>query len=143
MSKYLDRSIHTLACHWVLVTSEKAMHAQMRKMKVPRADWPVFPGTDKSTTHAMVSYLEQSGGAKMAVVQVSEKVAGDGILIAQVLCHESVHVWQWHCELIGGTHGMSKEFEAYGIQHIFETLMREYARQVAFVSNRSPRKARK
>jgi hypothetical protein len=143
MPKYLDRTIHTLACHLKLVTTEKDMLAEMRRLRVPREDWPSFPGTKRSTTRAQVNYLEQGSGAKLALVSVSEALKGDGLKVAKALCHEAVHVWQWHTELIGGTHGQSKEFEAYAIEHIFDILTEEYAKQVAFVSNRSRSKARK
>lgn len=63
-------------------------------------------------------------GNLACVVAISDKDF-DGISVASLLIHEAVHVFQYQCEHIGESRP-SVEFEAYGIQHIAEQLMRAY-----------------
>jgi hypothetical protein len=49
----------------------------------------------------------------------------DGIRVASILCHESVHIFQELCDDMGED-APSPEFEAYTIDSIFTNLMRRY-----------------
>lgn len=53
----------------------------------------------------------------------------DPIAVASMLVHESVHIFQYLCRSIGEDNP-GVEFEAYSIQRISETLMREYSRRL-------------
>lgn len=55
--------------------------------------------------------------------------SASGIDVASTLVHEAVHVFQSLCEDIGES-SPSKEFEAYTVGAIAESLMREYARRI-------------
>lgn len=52
----------------------------------------------------------------------------DPIDVATTIVHESVHVFQRLCDSIGEQEP-SREFEAYSIERISETFMREYVRR--------------
>ncbi len=51
-----------------------------------------------------------------------EKQCGSGFEVMGVLCHESVHVFQYVCDFMG-EEDPSPEFMAYSIQNIFQELL--------------------
>ena len=103
--------------------TERALQREMRRLKVPEHNWPKFPGPD---VHAKVCTFEAVGKDPLAIVILGSTKGRSGVEIASSLVHESVHVWQYIRKYIGESKP-SKEFEAYAIQNIAETLMQAYA----------------
>ncbi len=125
MRNYVDRSIHTLGCRLGLFTKQSEFLREMKRLGIRNP--PQFPEYPKM---ASTTYLENDDRSQLAIVLVAaDTLVRDGITASSYLVHEAVHVWQFHLEIIGDQENHSKEFEAYGIQSIYENLAREYVRQ--------------
>jgi len=121
--KWLDR--HTVfAPHLALCLNEKDFDAAVRHCKVKDPG----PWLDPERHRALVHTWELCGRLTCVVCLHPEHATSDPIEVAGSLVHEAVHIFQKLCQSIG-EHSPSSEFEAYSIQRIAETLMREYARQ--------------
>lgn len=123
---YLDRSIHYLCGHLALITSQKMLDREMRKIKVPPREWLEMP---TGSTVATVKQLTSGSDGLITMVLMPDRPDYSGIRIASFLAHEAVHVWQYHLQEIGDIQDHSREFEAYAIQNIFETLLTAYGEQ--------------
>lgn len=120
--KWLSRDT-IRAPHLALCLSEKefltaAKHCDIRAP----GEW-----LDESRHIAVVHTWEREG-ALTCVVCLNAKNRNDPIEIACTLVHESVHIFQRLCDSIGED-APSREFEAYSIERISESLMRDYARR--------------
>jgi hypothetical protein len=84
---------------------------------------------------AMVHHFQSSGGGQTACVCIDEdSFAFDSpIVLASVITHESVHIWQRYKEYIGED-APCLEIEAYAIENISKTLMEEYASRIKLPS---------
>lgn len=126
---YLNRSVHTLACKVGLITSENTLHSEMARLGVPRRDWPQM--NEGATLAAVHYYSHNESGDELALIVVGDLSHKTGIEIACILAHEVVHVWQHHCNLINEPNPFaSKEFSAYGIQWLLESVLTEYRKQM-------------
>ena len=125
MSHYVGRSIHTLGCKLGLFTKQSEYLKEVKRLGI--ANPPQFPEYPRM---ASTTYLENADKSQLAIVLIAaDTLARDGITASGYLVHEAVHVWQFHLEIVGDEATHSKEFEAYGIQSIYENLAREYLRQ--------------
>lgn len=125
--EWLNRNLANPAPYFTLCTTEKMFYKELRALKIPLGQYPPFLSTKQSnaTTHT----LENSEGRLCAVVCIHPRTDLDPLVVAGILVHEAVHLWQTYCQDIGET-SPSSEFEAYGIQHLAQQLMYEYKRQV-------------
>lgn len=122
--RWLDRDT-VRAPHMVLCLTEGAFLAAARHCKVPNpGEW-----LDEKKNKAVVHTWEREGKLTCVVCVHPEAAKGDPIEVAAALVHESVHVFQRLCDSIGEDQP-SREFEAYSIERIAETLMRDFVRQV-------------
>jgi len=103
-----------------LCTTELAFQKELKRLAVPRNEWPSFISTKQA--HATCHFFEKDDGKKIALVCIGSMSGRTGIEIAGLLIHEAVHIWQAHHEDIG-EHRPSHEFEAYAIQRIAMNLM--------------------
>lgn len=118
-----------LARDWVwgsfltLVTSEEEYRAVLAYLKVPleRANVWVSEKADATTHH-----YHNGDGDVCAIVTFKPDPKMTGVQVAALLVHEAVHVFQEFCARIGES-APSREFEAYSIQSIAQTLMTEFA----------------
>lgn len=123
--KWLDRDT-VRAPHMTLCLSEKEYLAAAKHCGI--AD----PGKwmDEARQKAVVHTWE-CGGILSCVVCLHPDTpkAVDQIEVACTFVHEAVHVFQRLCDSIGED-APSREFEAYSIERIAESLMREYVRRM-------------
>lgn len=127
---YLQRDTHTLACKLGLFTSEAAFLKEQKRLGIPLHEYESWPRPSR----AAVVYYNHLKDGDLAVVIVGDTSALDGIQIAAMLAHEATHVWQYHCDLIGERNPFaSREFSAYGIQHVLQRLLNAYAKQKGLV----------
>lgn len=124
---WCDRELIRLEMYFGLCTTEAMFHAEMRKMKVPKNTWPEFLATRHAD--ATAHFFDNPNGGASCIVTIG-KTDRDPIVVAGLLVHESVHIWQKYCERIGESNP-SSEFEAYGIQSISQQLMFAYRSQIA------------
>lgn len=124
--EWLDRTV-VRAPYYTLCLSEGAFHRELTRLGVK--DRPEFltDGSDATTHHL----LSERGKAACIVTMrwPCRKEHKDPIVVAGLLLHEAVHIWQKtlrvhreHCDQDG-------ELEAYGIQWIAQCLMWEFRRQ--------------
>jgi hypothetical protein len=117
-AKWLNRDL-IVGPYLALALSEKDFQAALRHCKVPPAEWAPWVSQDAdATTHV----LRNPDGGMACVVTIRDCEGKEGVQIAAMLVHESVHVWQMWRESIGESEP-SKEFEAYSIQAIAQRLM--------------------
>lgn len=120
--KYLDRSLVQSTYHYALCLSEREFYRELKRLHVPQP-WPSFVNKD---AHATVHFIDSPKLASVAVVCIDpSNVLPDPIVLAGLLVHESVHIFQHICADIGES-DPSKEFEAYSIQWISQQLMWAY-----------------
>lgn len=122
--KWLDRALIVSPYCYGLCRNEAEFHKELKRLKLPRKDWPEF----MATTHAnaTVHFFEQMGDiGKCAIVCIGQT---KGMTMAQVfamLTHEAVHIWQAIRDDIGEKYP-SSEFEAYSVQTISQRLMEAF-----------------
>ena len=129
-AKWLDKGLFHAPHYYTLVTTEKQLHQEMRRLNVPRDRWPYF---DKKGVTASMVELENEDGKRCAIVIIPPAKQHDPIDTAASIVHEAMHLWRAIREHIGET-SPSCEFEAYAMQNITEQLFREYARQTGRAS---------
>ena len=120
--KWLDRGL-VYAPRMVLCLSEQEY---LQAVKLYRVGYPhpwILHG------QAAAVHTWERDGMSACAVCLNPPEEFDSINVACSIVHEAVHIFQRLCEQLGETHP-SKEFQAYSIERITETLMREYARRL-------------
>lgn len=120
--KYLSRRCMEFRFSYALCLDEKTYKAELRRLKIFNYDDMIKNAWSSATVHK----ISKDDGTSIALVCLGSDIKK--IELEQVyalLVHEAVHLWQWHCELIG-EHEPSCEFEAYGIQALSQELMFAY-----------------
>jgi hypothetical protein len=97
--------------------SEKAWHKMIKKFGIPVKPYPTSSGT--TTT-----FHDVKGVGDCVVVTIAEvdEDRHSPLQIQALMVHECVHVFQQCHEIMGGE-PPSEEYEAYGIQNIFQDMM--------------------
>lgn len=119
--KWLDRDI-IRGPYLTLCTTPEQFDAVNAYLGID--DAPEFQKTDHSDATLHTMEHEQHG--LCCVLCLGSTEGRTPIEIAGLLVHEAVHVWQKFSAYIGED-APSKEFEAYSIQTIAQTLMAAYA----------------
>ena len=123
---WCSRAIVTLHNFYGLCTTEKMFQRELRKMNVPKADWPAFIATPQSD--ATCHFFDNPEHGESCIVTLRDTAGRDPVTVAGLLVHEAVHIWQRYRESIG-ERTPSHEFEAYSIQWISQELMFAYVSQ--------------
>lgn len=123
-SLWLERSL-IVGPYIALVLNEKQFHKAMNDCHVPSSEHGDWIKTEHSD--ATVHTLEKPDGGQCSIVALRVKKKTDQTCIVGLLVHESVHIWQHFKERIGEDNP-SKEFEAYSIQAISQTLIEAYSK---------------
>jgi hypothetical protein len=84
---------------------------------------------NNNSNATMHTFENEDGSGTTCVVCVKDYAERDAVEIAGILVHEAVHIWQGWCRNLGET-TPGEEQEAYAIQFIADTLMREFARRL-------------
>lgn len=123
-AQWLDRELVRSPLYLALCKTPEAFHEALRRLGIPRAEWPEFLKT--KTANATVHFFENRKQRNTCALVCVDKRRGrlrvevDGLLI-----HEAVHVWQEIRQHIGESEP-SSEFEAYSIQHLAQDLIAAY-----------------
>lgn len=122
--KWLDRALVVSPYCYGLCKSEKEFHKELKRLNVPRANWPDFLLT--SHANATVHFFEQRGDiGRSCIVCVGKLKNRPRSQIFGLLTHEAVHIWQAIRDSIGEKYP-SSEFEAYSIQTISQRLIEAF-----------------
>lgn len=125
--KWLSRRIAAPGPHLMLVLSQEEFDAALRKIRVPSAGTPWIANEQSdATTH----YLRSPQGELACIIAIAGHEARDPVVVAGIIVHEAVHVWQQYAADIGEKNP-GDEQEAYAIQSIAQELMAEFARRMA------------
>lgn len=125
--KWLNRSLFVSPIYYGLCTTEQEFHRELKKLKVPRSDWPQYVGLDQnSSSDATTHHIEHANGNKICIVCIGKTKGYSQQQIHALLVHEAVHIWQKIRTEIGETRP-SSEFEAYAIQRISQSLIEAFA----------------
>ena len=124
--EWLSRCLVQSPYHISLCTTEKGFHAVLKKLKVPKKDWPEFI---TENIGACVYTFENEDGTLIAIVNM-EKSKRPKEEIYPLLVHEAQHVLEHVWEFLGETKP-SSELLAYSIQNISQNLMESYKRQTS------------
>jgi hypothetical protein len=123
-TKWLDRRIACPGPYITLCLSESEFDAALRHCKIKNCPNWVTDNAD-ATTHHFANKTDDV----VVVICIRDTSDRTPIEIAGLLIHESVHVWQTYCEMIGEM-SPGREQEAYAIQAISQELMAEFARRI-------------
>lgn len=122
---WLDRALVVSPLYYGLCVSEKDFYRELRKLKLPKDEWPRFLLTKhaNATTH----FFETNGAGRCAIVTLGNTKGRSKPQIFAMLTHEAVHIWQEVRESLGEKFP-SSEFEAYSVQTLSQRLMEAYER---------------
>lgn len=127
--QWLDRDLIRSPYSFALCLSEKEFKQELRRLELPRKEWPSFLATNHSS--ATVHFFERNGDIDFcAIVCIGDTSKVELEQVYAMLVHEAVHIWQAVRDNIGERHP-SQEFEAYSIQAISQRLMFSYKEQIA------------
>lgn len=126
-SNWLDRALIVGPCY-TLCTHEDQYLKIIKRLKLKEYNNFILNDYSDATVH----YFDRKEGF-CCVVCIRKKEDSSLEVIAGLLCHEAVHIWQEFSSKIGEKKP-SEEFEAYSVQTIFQRLFQEYIRQ----TNASP-----
>lgn len=120
--KWLNRALIVSPYCYALCLTEKVFHRELRRLGIPREDWPPFMLNGASAT---VHFFEDDD-LRVAIVTLQPGSDATPEQVNAILVHEAVHIWQKICEHFNES-SPSPEFEAYSIQAISQSLMEAYA----------------
>lgn len=127
MKVWCDQALIIAPVDYGLCASEAVFHRELRKMGVPKADWPRFVRNEWS--NATAHTFANDNGRLSVLVCIGDVSGRTGVEIAGLIVHEATHIWQQMRKRIG-ERKPSHEFEAYSIQCISQRLMESFASQV-------------
>jgi hypothetical protein len=125
-ANWLNRNLMVSPVYYTLCTTDAMFRKELLRLNVALDQWPRFVST--SHAHATCHFFTLKS-AITAIVCIPVDPKREGVVVAGLLVHEAVHIWQEIRDHIGEKFP-SSEFEAYSIQTIAQMLMTEYARQV-------------
>jgi hypothetical protein len=121
--KWISRTIVESPFSIGLCLSEKIFNNELKRLKVPRDNWPQFVSTGSQAT---VHMFQKNNSHDQCIIICMKDFKDKPIAsVIGLLIHESVHVWQRICEIINED-SPSSEFEAYAIQELSQRLIVAY-----------------
>lgn len=126
--KYLGRILVRNPYYLALCLNEQAYHAELGRLKVPREQWPDFPGkgtkkdADGTTS---VFYTAKDDPYIIVCIDYEDSKKHSRADVIGLIVHEGAHVWQYAKEALGEDKP-SPEFEAYALQNICQNLIAAY-----------------
>jgi hypothetical protein len=130
--QWLNRDLLTSPVYYTLALTEADLHRELKRLKVPRGQWPEF--TCGGTT-ATANFLRNPRNDNLCCIVALDhakcrRLKIDREQVYAVLVHEAVHIWQ-RVKRVIGEDCPGDESEAYAIQRIAQSLMYEYKEQTA------------
>lgn len=123
--EWCDRLLTRCAYCYTLYLTEEDYFAELDKLGVKQGDRSPFSKT--AWASATVNFYEppvcKNSDDPVALVCMRGYEGHDPIVVAGLLVHEAVHIWQAHARNIGSFNDHGDEEEAYAIQRIAQALM--------------------
>lgn len=120
LNRWFHAPIQGFPAQYCLCISEADFKAQLRRMKIPKADRPPFTCEDASGVCHLFSTPRH-----LAIIALGSTKGQSQEYIYSTIIHESVHIKQWLQELMDEDK-MGEETEAYLVESITYNLMRSY-----------------
>lgn len=111
---WISRSLVMHPAYIGVCISEEAFHRELKKLRVPREQWPTWVRVPADGT---VHTFEHSKHGTCHIVCLRLTKEHDEESIVNVIAHEATHLWQYAEEMLG-ERAASKEFEAYAIGNL-------------------------
>lgn len=118
--EWCDRALIMSPYYYGLCKSPKLFKKELRRLKVPKEQWPSFLGN--KSANATLHFFETGSGEKAAICCLGSMKGKTKEQVFSLLLHEAVHLWQI-IKVCLGEKEPSPEFEAYAIQTIAQRLM--------------------
>jgi hypothetical protein len=122
---WLERGLVVSPVYYALVVTQAQFEKALKSLNIEKSEWPPFMKT--SHANATTHFFTKSTGEECAIVCMPKKLP-KGVTKLQayaLLVHEAVHIWQAIKDYLG-ERDPSKEFEAYSVQRIAQSLMFAY-----------------
>lgn len=131
MTEWLDRRLTFCAYCYCLCLTEESYYAELDKLGVNQGDRPPFKKTRWSGATTQFIPIDKCSDSDypVALVCVSGWEKHEPVVLAGLLVHEAVHIWQAHASNIGSFNDHGDEEEAYAIQWIAQQLMWSFVEQ--------------
>ena len=128
---WLDRRLTHCAYCYALCLTEDDYFAELDKMGVKQGDRHPFNKTAwaGATTNFYETSVCKDVEFPTALVCMRGYEKHEPIVVAGLLVHEAVHIWQAHARHIGSFNDHGDEEEAYAIQWIAQQLMWSFEEQ--------------
>lgn len=127
MTLWLDNNIAHRGPDLCLCLSEKEYLKALKDIGMK----PVDEWIKSEQADATLHYMHKPSGGLVVIMCLRMRDGINGIQVAGLIAHESVHIWQVYAEHIG-EENPGKEQEAYAVQCVFQSLAGEYARRIEF-----------
>lgn len=122
-SAWLDRTLVRSPFYYCLCLTKKQFRHKLKECGIDENERHKFTKDDDS---GKARWYESNG--KQFVFICLTPNDHDLVEVHGLLVHEAIHMWQWIKEYYG-EEAPSKEFEAYSLQNITQSLFEEYERQ--------------
>lgn len=120
--RYLDNCLLVGWVQYALCMRKAEYEKETKRLGVEEPSSFLIEGKP-ATTHFF--HPKDDNTTAVAIVCLGNMGDRDPIIIATLLVHEAVHIWQYECDLMGETNP-GEEIEAYAIQRISTNLLRAY-----------------
>lgn len=121
-AKWVDRTLVSLHYKIALCTSEKDFNFELKRLKVPVNDWPVWlPDDAYANTHTLQGANKEE---KIIIICIKRGLKNS----TPCLIHEATHIFQHEMRLIQEDNP-SDEFAAYSIEAIATNLIEAYLKK--------------
>jgi hypothetical protein len=118
---WIDRGWQPVAVGFV--PSAKAWEREMKRLRTPKPR-PAYPSIANFGGHTQL-FENDTTRESVILVTVGNGSERDALEVIMTIVHESVHVWQFICRVIG-ENSPGIETEAYAIESISRALIEAY-----------------
>lgn len=124
--EWLDRALFRVDAYYCLALNEKDFRQILKRLKIDRDIWP---GQYVSPNAAATTWtFESEKNGKACIVGYRHKKHHSTAMVAGLMAHEAVHIWQDTRDSLGEKFPASEQ-EAYAIQNITTELMASFLLQ--------------
>lgn len=123
--EWLARDIISSAFYYKLVLCNEDYEEEIKRLGVKYYE-PLFDRDGRAD--AIVLKLKDDKGGEIAIVGMRNWTTLSTAQIVGLLAHEAVHLFDYHCELIGEDEP-SEEFKCYSIQKYVQSLFQSWQDQ--------------
>ncbi len=123
-------TLNPFPVHLAFAIGELSIEKELRRLTgSARATHSILSGIHEDSEAYVLKLSDTNGRAFLFIGMRTDLTAEDPVQTVGILAHESVHVWDWLNDYVGGTKECT-EMNAYHIQSIVETLVNIYKKEL-------------